>query len=48
MNLGNSHAATAPAAGTYHVLVSVTDASGAETTVDTGKILTVRASSTKV
>ena len=42
VNLGGSHAATAPAAGTYHILVSVTDPDGAKTTLDTGKTLTVR------
>ena len=30
-------------AGTYHVLVSVTDPDGSKTTVDTGKTLTVQA-----
>ncbi|WZP00856.1 peptidylprolyl isomerase [Isosphaeraceae bacterium EP7] len=35
-------------AGTYHVLVSVTDPDGSKTTVDTGKTLVVRASVPKL
>ncbi len=43
LTLGTNRLSASVPAGSYHVLVSVTDPSGARTTVDTGKTLTVQA-----
>ena len=43
LNLAAKQISASVPAGTYHVLVSVTDPSGATTTVDTGKTLVVAA-----
>jgi len=43
LTLGTNRLSASVPAGSYHVLVSVTDPGGARTTVDTGKTLTVQA-----